>query len=100
MSPRPSRPETKSPIPTRMQMSDVVSLLMPGRLTKWRTEHVHQVDLFEGTAESLFTVKGSAMFTVGVMTKSIAAAALAQIYYVINTMRPDNRLEALAPSTS
>ena len=76
-------------------MSDVVSLLMPGRLTKWRTEHVHQVDLFEGTAESLFTVKGSAMFTVGVMTKSIAAAALAQIYYVINTMRPDNRLEGV-----
>ena len=79
----------------RMQVSDVVSLMMPKKLTKWRTEHVHLSDLYEGSATSLFTVKGSSMFTVGVMTNSITAAALSQIYYVINTMRPDDRLEGV-----
>ena len=95
MDPRPSSPETKAPSPTRMQVSDVLSLMLPKKLTKWRTEHVHFNDTYEGAATSLFTVKGSAMFTVGVMTKSITAAALSQIYYVINTMRPDNRLEGV-----
>lgn len=96
MSPRPSSPETKPPpSPIRMQVSDVLSLMMPKKLTKWRTEHVYLNDMYEGSATSLFTVKGSSMFTVGVMTKSITAAALSQIYYVINTMRPDNRLEGV-----
>lgn len=69
--------------------------MVPSTFTKWRTDHVHEVDMFEGSATSLFTVKGSSMFTVGVMQKSITAAALSQIYYVVNTMRPDSRLEGV-----
>jgi putative membrane protein len=45
----------------------------------------------------MFTVRGSSMFSKPVLIRSIIAAALGQFYYVVNNMRPDNKLENISP---
>ena len=64
-----------------------------------RTSHVHVAQSFEGTAglAKMFTVRGSSMFSKPVLIRSIIAAALGQFYYVVNNMRPDNKLENISP---
>ena len=64
-----------------------------------RTSHVHIAQSFEGSGgmAAMFTVRGSSMFSKPVLIRSIIAAALGQFYYVVNNMRPDNKLENISP---
>ena len=73
--------------------SGLMNRMASRKSNKKLTSHVHVGQAFEGSTMNLFTVKGSAMFSKPVLTKAISAAAMSQVYYVVNTMRPDNRLE-------